>query len=797
MDSVVLGVGATAVAAALVAVCALRGGKKPAASTAKPKTQATASTTATATTGRKTSSASDETASLPLLRIFFGSQTGTAEIYAKQLRSEAAKHGFRGESVDMGNWKKGAKEALLGAEIAVFLMATYGEGDPTDTSKDFIDWLKDGDGSIAGSPEGGANLFSKMSFTVFGLGNRQYEKFNAVGKLTDARLAALGGSRIAPLGLGDADADMDADFDGWKGAMWAAVKAAAAAKAGGAGAAAGGAGAGAAAAAAADDNSLPDLPAFVWDVRTSPASEPPAGIPAAAAAAAAAGSVQPVHVPGSPAAVAAAAGADVVSRFFWEAVPVKVAANRELRQAPSIGASTRHVELDLTGSGLSYVTADNVHLLPENESTLVERAAAALGFLGGSGDDGVNAGVALDSWLTLEPAGDVSADDAAGAGAAPFPTPATLRTVLTRYFDLAGAPSRAFLGALAHFAGSEAEKESLARLASRAGSAAYEAWARAPQRSVVEALEAFPSLRSRIPLRALLHIMPRLHPRAYTIASSALAAPSRLAIVASVIDEPKPHAPPSAGGVADAVGAGAAAHGERRLRGVASNYLARLVPEGGAAGAGASAGAVASSEGSHRVWVVVRDSSFRLPRDPKTPVIMVGPGTGIAPFVGFLQERAHRRAVAGPASVGPAHLFFGCQRRDSDYIYAEELQAHARSGVLDGLHVAFSREGPNKVYVQHLMRERASELAELILRRNAHVYVCGATRMGKDVSDVLVEILQSPLPGSSAASEAAAGGAGGAGESGAGAQPPLTAAAAKEYVASMKSSHRYVQELWA
>lgn len=122
----------------------------------------------------------------PLLRIFFGSQTGTAEIYAKQLRSEAAKHGFRGESIDMGNWKKGAREALLGADLAVFLMATYGEGDPTDTSKDFVDWLKDGDGSLAAAAE---PPLRNMSFTVFGLGNRQYEKFNAVGKvsLADSR----------------------------------------------------------------------------------------------------------------------------------------------------------------------------------------------------------------------------------------------------------------------------------------------------------------------------------------------------------------------------------------------------------------------------------------------------------------------------------------------------------------------------------------------------------------------------------------------------------------------------------
>lgn len=118
---------------------------------------------------------------------------------------------------------------------------------------------------------------------------------------------------------------------------------------------------------------------------------------------------------------------------------------------------------------------------------------------------------------------------------------------------------------------------------------------------------------------------------------------------------------------------------------------------------------------------------FRLPEDPATPVIMVGPGTGVAPFRAFLQER---RAVG---AVGKNWLFFGEQRRSSDFLYEEELQGLEQEGVLNRLDLAFSRDQAEKVYVQHRMRERSRELYAW-LEEGAHFFVCGdGARMAKDV----------------------------------------------------------------
>ena len=105
---------------------------------------------------------------------------------------------------------------------------------------------------------------------------------------------------------------------------------------------------------------------------------------------------------------------------------------------------------------------------------------------------------------------------------------------------------------------------------------------------------------------------------------------------------------------------------------------------------------------------VVRETTaegFRLPDDPARPVIMVGPGTGLAPFRGFLQERA--ALIAKGAAPGEAMLFFGCRHPEQDFIYADELKGWAERGVMQ-LHTAFSRAGERKVYVQDLIREQAA-----------------------------------------------------------------------------------------
>jgi len=128
---------------------------------------------------------------------------------------------------------------------------------------------------------------------------------------------------------------------------------------------------------------------------------------------------------------------------------------------------------------------------------------------------------------------------------------------------------------------------------------------------------------------------------------------------------------------------------------------------------------------------------FKPPKAPATPMIMVGPGTGIAPFRAFLQER---QAIG---ATGPNWLFFGDQRAAHDFLYREELEAWHREGLLTRFDTAFSRDQPEKIYVQDRMLENAAELWRW-LEEGAHFYVCGdAARMAKDVDAVLHRICES------------------------------------------------------
>ncbi len=157
---------------------------------------------------------------------------------------------------------------------------------------------------------------------------------------------------------------------------------------------------------------------------------------------------------------------------------------------------------------------------------------------------------------------------------------------------------------------------------------------------------------------------------------------------------------------------------DRERRGVASDFLAHGIELGGAL----------------RVYVQ-RAHNFGLPENPETPIIMVGPGTGVAPFRAFLQER-----LAAKAS-GRNWLFFGHQRSDCDFFYKDELAAMQAQGLLTRLTLAWSRDGDQKIYVQDRMREEGAELFAW-LEAGAHFYICGdAKRMAKDVERALVEIV--------------------------------------------------------
>jgi sulfite reductase (NADPH) flavoprotein alpha-component len=197
----------------------------------------------------------------------------------------------------------------------------------------------------------------------------------------------------------------------------------------------------------------------------------------------------------------------------------------------------------------------------------------------------------------------------------------------------------------------------------------------------------------------LVELLPRLAPRLYSISSSLAAHPEEVHLTVGVVR--------------------ATAAGQAR-DGIASTHLADTVMEGATV-----------------PIYVHHNARFRLPADAAVPVIMIGPGTGIAPFRAFLEERAAR------GLTGRTWLFFGERRGLCDFLYEDELRDWLARGTLTRLDTAFSRDGTKKVYVQDRMRAQAAEIWAWIVD-GAHIYVCGdAQRMAKDVDRAIVELFMS------------------------------------------------------
>ena len=224
----------------------------------------------------------------------------------------------------------------------------------------------------------------------------------------------------------------------------------------------------------------------------------------------------------------------------------------------------------------------------------------------------------------------------------------------------------------------------------------------------------------------LFQVLARLTPRMYSIASSQSMHPDNVQVVVRVIRYDS--------------------HGKSR-QGVASGEL------GDRSGVGTTLPIFLHANG-----------NFRMPEDKSAPIIMIGPGTGVAPFRSFLEER---QAKGHP---GQSWLFFGEQREKLDFLYKDQLQGMVKQGVLTHLDTAFSRDQVAKVYVQDKMQERAKELYEW-LERGAYFYVCGdATRMAKDVELALLDVIAKGSNG--------------------------TLEFANEYLANMKKHKRYQRDVY-
>jgi NADPH-ferrihemoprotein reductase len=375
-----------------------------------------------------------------------------------------------------------------------------------------------------------------------------------------------------------------------------------------------------------------------------------------------------------------------------------------------------HLEIDIKGSGLQYKTADNLAVLAENTPEVVSQFATTCG------------GYDLDQNIELEAAEDV--DDFKH----PFPSPCTARHLLTHYVDIQGIPRKSVLAQFNAYLTDKSQQEWLKNITSIAQKERYLKEIEQEGRSFVSLLSNELSS-CKIPLEDLLHIVPTIQPRDYTIASSSSVHPNSIHLTVSITERMSPS------GV--------------RVEGLCSNFLKRLI-----------------DTGSQSCKMFVRESSFRLPNSLSTPIVMIGPGSGIAPMRALLQERkflADKKKKSDVVNV----LYFGCRSREIDFLYKDELVAAENEGTLSSLQLAFSREQTEKVYVQDVMQrpENASSLCQLVLEQGAYVYVCGATGMGQSVHEAFAKIFAD--------------------------HKGITVAAANDMIKGMQKKHTYVQELWS
>src|SRR5258706_1277296 len=364
--------------------------------------------------------------------------------------------------------------------------------------------------------------------------------------------------------------------------------------------------------------------------------------------------------PVAPSAVNAIAAVGGVS-------PMKVLLNSDLQNRLGANASDRsprHIEVQLP-AGISYRVGDHLSVVPRNDPALVDSVARRFGFLPA---DQIRLQVAVGRRAQL-PVGDA----------------VSIGRLLNDFVELQQVATRKQIQIMSEHTRCPVTKPKLlAYVGDDAASAEhYHSDILSKRKSVFDLLEEHPACE--LPFHAYLEMLSLLAPRYYSISSSPSGDPSRCSVTVGVVE-------------------GEASSGRGIYKGICSNYLA-------------------GRRDGETVQATVRETraGFRLPDDASVPIIMVGPGTGLAPFRGFLQERAALKTKG--AALGPAMLFFGCRHPDQDYLYADELKAFEASAITE-LHTAFSRaEGP-KTYVQNLVTAQKERIWSLI-EQGAIIYFCG------------------------------------------------------------------------
>ncbi|XP_072030751.1 methionine synthase reductase-like [Amphiura filiformis] len=384
------------------------------------------------------------------------------------------------------------------------------------------------------------------------------------------------------------------------------------------------------------------------------------------------------------------------------------------------------LELDISDAPIDYQPGDAFSIICPNPSTEVDLLIQRLGLI-----------EQADNVFSLQ----LIANTKKRRATIPdyIPKTCTVRHALTHCCDIRTPMKKAVLRMLVEHTENAREKRRLQELCSKQGINDYGAFIREGCLSILDVLIAFPSCNP--PLGRLLEHLPRLLPRPYSISSSPLVDPKRLHFVFNIIEFPHSYGRAMA---RQGVCTGWLNHKTQPIQQQVSTDVKGQDVEMNMA-------ALSISE-KIKVLIFARTNThFRLPEDPSTPIIMIGPGTGVAPFIGFLEHREmqlNKVAENGDDTIkfAPSWLFFGCRHKERDFLYRHKLEHFVKTGALSRLHVSFSRDATNGTiapkYVQDNLRLHSTDVLDLLLEKKAILYVCGdAKNMARNVNETLLELI--------------------------------------------------------
>ena len=573
---------------------------------------------------------------------------------------------------------------LIEETVGIFIAATTGQGVEPDNMRRFWRFLM--------RKKLPTDSLSMLKYTVFGLGDSSYPKFNYSAKKLNNRIKQLGGTQFVPIGLADDQHKLGVDgaVEPWLASVWAGLLA-----------------------------RYPLEPGTV----VIPASKLP---PPKYTITLVAPPAVPALAPVSEGRAAAAAG---TAREAQQAQPDRknpftstLLVNRRITTADHF-QDVRHLVWDIGGgtdggSGnaeIQYSPGDVCNIMPQNRRTVVKDILKMLNF---NPEDCV--------LVTRQEMGPEVPKFFCNASTGE-PEPRTLLDVCTLYLDIMAVPRRYVFELLSHFAAEPREKERLLEFATPTaeGQEGLYAYCNRMKRTPLEVFSDFPSTQGgAVPLTYLLDIFLPLQARAFSISSSQTLHPNEIHLAVAIVKYKTRMSVPRVGVCTSwfqELDAGAGAGGSSA--------------EGGA-GAGGSGGAGVVTTGGEPVtaqlWVT--KGTFKVP-EQSVPLVLVGPGTGCAPFRSILQQRVLDGATDNI-------LFFGNRNRSGDYLYQDDWEAMVAKGRLK-LFPAFSRDQDEKVYVQHLIKQNAAVVWEAVKNGGYFMIAGSSNRMPTDVLAALKAAVRS------------------------------------------------------